>query len=447
MDRAIGVVRISEVGDREEERLASDKQQVERIEQECRRLGLELLEVLPELDVSGGAPLIKRPGLRRAVEAVEAGRARVVIVAYFDRLVRSLRVQEEVVSRVEAAGGRVLAADFGQVTNGTASQWLSSTMLGMVAEYTRRTTAERTASAQNRAVLAGRPPFPLMPGFRRGKDGTAEIDPKTAPIVRRAFEMRADGVSLRQIHAYLSEHGIKRGSLNSRAMMFRNRMAIGEIHYRGLVGSCPALIEPELFDRVQRACGAPRGRYTKSARLLARLDVLHCGACGGRMSATSKRDRWTTYPFYRCASLNCRRATISAAVVEEYVASEVKRLTADYRGRGSTETGVIRLRATAKNDQRALEAAITAFAGLEAEPTAVARLQELRAARDASQAAAERAARDASALEISAMQDWDLLCHEERRSLVRALFASITIAPGGRGTSRITPVPTATLLQ
>ena len=37
-------------------------------------------------------------------EATEAGKASVLIVGYFHRLMRSLRVQGEVVSRVEAAG-------------------------------------------------------------------------------------------------------------------------------------------------------------------------------------------------------------------------------------------------------------------------------------------------------------------------------------------------------
>ena len=81
--------------------------------------------MLEELDVSGGAPLARRPGLRRAVEMVEAGEADVVVVAYFDRLVRSLTVQAEVVERVEQAGGAILAVDVGEVTNGTAGQWLS----------------------------------------------------------------------------------------------------------------------------------------------------------------------------------------------------------------------------------------------------------------------------------------------------------------------------------
>jgi DNA invertase Pin-like site-specific DNA recombinase len=70
--------------------------------------------------VSGGTPLDKRDGLRRAVEAVEALEADVIVAAYFDRLVRSLRVQDDLVSRVEAAGGQVLAVDVGRVTNGSA---------------------------------------------------------------------------------------------------------------------------------------------------------------------------------------------------------------------------------------------------------------------------------------------------------------------------------------
>ena len=57
----------------------------------CKREGLQLLDVLSEMDVSRGAPLERRPGLRQAVEMVEAGRAEVIVCADFDRLVRFTR--------------------------------------------------------------------------------------------------------------------------------------------------------------------------------------------------------------------------------------------------------------------------------------------------------------------------------------------------------------------
>jgi DNA invertase Pin-like site-specific DNA recombinase len=57
------------------------------------------------------------------------------VVAYFDRLVRSLKVQLEVIERVERAGGEIFALDHGKLTNGTAAQRLSTNMLGSVFQY------------------------------------------------------------------------------------------------------------------------------------------------------------------------------------------------------------------------------------------------------------------------------------------------------------------------
>lgn len=107
--------------------------------------------------MSGGAPLDKRPGLSQAVAMVEAGHAQVIVVAYFDRLFRSLEVQAQVAKRVEAAGGMLFAADVGEVRSDTASGWITSSMLGVVAEYHRRTTRERTTEAKRRSVANGRP--------------------------------------------------------------------------------------------------------------------------------------------------------------------------------------------------------------------------------------------------------------------------------------------------
>jgi DNA invertase Pin-like site-specific DNA recombinase len=118
--RAIGIVRVSQTGGRAGESFVSPGEQRDRVAAACECDGLVLVETINELDVSGGTALERRPGLRRAVEAIEAGEADVIVAAYFDRLVRSLRVQDELVSRVERAGGQVLAVDVGRVTNDSA---------------------------------------------------------------------------------------------------------------------------------------------------------------------------------------------------------------------------------------------------------------------------------------------------------------------------------------
>src|SRR5262249_30597805 len=138
--RAVGVVRVS----RESDDAVSPDEQAKRIKQACTRDELELVEIFRESNVSGGSPLERRHRLLRAIELIEIGQADVVVVSYFDRLVRSLAVQAEILGRVERAGGAVVAVDVGEVRSDTASRWLSSTMLGMVAEYHRRASGERT---------------------------------------------------------------------------------------------------------------------------------------------------------------------------------------------------------------------------------------------------------------------------------------------------------------
>ena len=108
--RAVGVVRVSRVGDRSGEQFVSPTEQAERIRSACARDGLKLVKVVEELDVSGGASLGRRPGLSSAIALVEEHKADVLVVAFFDQLVRSLKVQAEVVERVEAAGGKILAS-------------------------------------------------------------------------------------------------------------------------------------------------------------------------------------------------------------------------------------------------------------------------------------------------------------------------------------------------
>jgi site-specific DNA recombinase len=272
--RAIGIVRVSRVSGREGESFASPDEQRQRIEAACARDGLKLVQVFDELDVSGGTPLERRTGLRTAVEAVEAGEAN------FDRLVRSLRVQSEVVQRVEAAGGEVLALDVGQVTEGTAGRWLSGTMLGAVSEYQRRTTRERTAGVQARAVARGATPWARVAlGYDRS-NGTPS--PKEVAIVRRAFKMRAEGESVTAIRKMLKKHHIERSHRGVQVML-ANRIYLGEIHFGKLVNfaACERIIDRVLWDRVQRMV-IPRGPQPASTRLLSRLGILRCGSCGAQ---------------------------------------------------------------------------------------------------------------------------------------------------------------------
>jgi site-specific DNA recombinase len=438
--RVIGISRVSVVGDREGERFVSPVEQRERIENWAEREGFELVgDVREEMDVSGGKALADRAELSAAVADIEAGRADVIAAAYFDRLFRSLSTQAEVIERVERAGGRLVAVDVGTVTGASAGQWLSSTMMGAVAEYVRRSSGERSAEGQVRAVARGATPWRDQVGYTRQEDGRLAVDPKRAPLVVKAFEMRAAGKPLSQIRKMLTDNGIKRSQRGVQVML-ASRAYLGEVHFGELVNlsAHEPVVDRELWSAVQRM-KVPRGKRSSSDRLLARLGVLRCGSCGSRLSAM-KLPRQNDYPIYRCSSTSdcARHVTISARIAEDVVSAAVREALLDVAGRASGAENAWNAAHALESAQGELEAALRSFtsAGLSSEPAAVERLSGLRQARDDAESQLRQLDVQAE-FTISADVDWDKLSRDEQRALIRATVESATVAPTGRGAERI----------
>ena len=323
--RAVAVVRVSAQGDRAEEHFHSPDVQLDSAKRWARKRRERFVAHFGEIDVSGSKrPLVKRPGLLRAVEMVEAGQADHIVVAYFDRLVRSLKVQLEVIERVEKARGEIFALDHGKLTNGTAATRLSTNMMGAVFQYFAEVTGEKVTAAQARAVARGvLPNSRIVPGYVRGEDSVLVVVGELAPVVREVFERRDRGAPIVELQAFLLEHGIER-SVAGVASMLRSRMYLGEIHFGELHNTRahePIVKDRGLFERVQRRT-VSRGRQAKSERLLARLGVLRCGTCGSRMVINSYSGN------YRCGNTSAdrcqRRAAVKAERVEELVLHAVR---------------------------------------------------------------------------------------------------------------------------
>ena len=335
--RDVVVVRVSEQGDREGENFHSPKAQLAKAKSWSEDQGNRVVDAFEEIDVSGKLPLARRPGLLRAIEMVEAGEADHIVVAYFDRLVRSLKVQLEVVERVERAGGEIYAIDHGRLTNGTAATRMSNNMMGAAFQYYAEVTGEKVKAAHERVVARGvLPNSRISPGFLRGEDGVLVVERAKARIVVQAFKRRDRGASLVEILAFLAEYGIER-SISGVASMLRSRLYLGEIHFgnlHNLNAHEPIIKDRALFERVQRRT-VSRGRQAKSERLLARLGVLRCGTCRSRMVINTYSGN------YRCGDTSAkrcqRRAAVKADRVEEMVLDAVRAYSTntDAHGRAS----------------------------------------------------------------------------------------------------------------
>jgi DNA invertase Pin-like site-specific DNA recombinase len=450
--RAVGIVRVSQTSGRESESFISPDIQRERIEQACEQRGLKLVKVYSEMDISGGADLAKRPGLSQAVAAVEHGEAEVVAAAYFDRLFRSLKTQAEVGERIEAAGGELLALDSGTISNGTAGEWLSATMLGAVSEYYRRQAKERSRQSADKLVKDGkanRTPF----GYRWNgvySDGvlvskrdskrhakTLVIDPETAPYVERIFQMRADQRSWADIARWLADEGIKpaRGgsdvwAISTLRNIISNETYIGVLTYgdRRVEGEdqCPpAIVSRGLFT------AAPGVRTVqRNGRNAAGIagGLLHCASCGAPLAVTG------TNPSYTCSRVRntecTRRTYVSKSRTDEWLEG----LMIDVLRDGKLDVLVASrnldaLRRSLDDAREELKSYVVNASALDAELFKIglaAREEKVKAAQvayDDALAAAELGA------DIPDASGWAALSLDGRRRVARSLIERIIVHP------------------
>lgn len=439
--RVIGIARQS-VSDDDSQ---SPEQQAAYMRAHAKREGWQLLPhvgvdgVLIERDVSGRTPLAKRPGLRTAVELVEAGEADIVMGMYFDRLMRSLRVQDELVTRVEAKGARVLALDTGRITNGTAGQWLSGTLLGAVAEYHIRTTAERVAQAQAENVRKGiMPTGAYWPGYRKGDDGVLRIVPVESEHVAEGFRLRLAGASVQEVRDYWNAHGIDLNYSGTQRYL-RNRVVLGEVNFgqlRNAAAHSP-IVDADVFADVGEL-RIPRGRVGKSPRLLARLSVLVCGTCGTRMTVNPGNGKRTP-PFYYCHSktTDCpRRVAITAHAAEDAVWQRARTEAIVFQGRADATAQARAAAADADSLEQHYANLIELLTGRENVANAKAKLDAAELAAINARAKAKRLASSSAALTIDV--DSARLTMDDRRGVITRFIHRAHVAPGGAGAGRIT---------
>jgi hypothetical protein len=366
MRRAVGIVRVSQVGGREGDSFASPAEQHDRLRAFCERGGLKLVEVYEERDVSGGTPLDAREGLRTAIEAIEAGHAEVLAAAYFDRLFRSLTVQAEVVDRVNRADG-VYVPD-------------PATAASVREAFERRARGEPVAAV--REFLRDR-------GIRRSY---AAVE-----------QMLRSRVYLGEIHF---------GSLV-------NMTAHEPLIDRDVWTATHRMVVPS----------GRKAKSERLLARLGVLRCGSCGARMVVGTARQGGKRYPYYrcpPVGDCP----QRVTISAPLVEDVVVAAVRRRLADVEGRASAERNVHDAQVALDRAQSDLDAAIRAFAGLEDEDAARTRLAELRVTRDDARERVEHLGSPRLVMTVNLGREWDLLTLEERRVAIRLTVAAVRVAPG-----------------
>ena len=300
--RAFVYVRISELTDA----TTSPERQLADCTAYAERAGWEVVGSFDDLDISGTKDLRKRPGLASALEAIEAGEADVLLAAKIDRVARSVITFNEVVRRLDDAGGALVSVAEGLDFSSPAGRMVAN-VLATFAQFESETIGARVASAKRHLKEAGkwpggRRPFGWSPvPHESGKGYTLALDAKEGPVLREMAARVLDGEPVAAIAADLNRRGISTvlgkawvGETVRKALV--KRTVMGE-------GGAEALLDERTFAKLLRRLerGAPRRTVDRDPPLIP-PEVLTCGACGAPMRPATRKDRKRTTRVYRCSS-------------------------------------------------------------------------------------------------------------------------------------------------
>jgi DNA invertase Pin-like site-specific DNA recombinase len=280
-----------------------------------------------------------RANFQQMIYDSEKGLFDTVIVYQFDRFARNRTDSAIYKSKLKKCGVRVVSAT--EVIADDPSGIMMEGILETFAEYqsadmARKIKRGQQVNAEKCAYNGGRVPF----GYKINKEKHFEVDEDTAPLVRRIFEMYAEGREIKSITEELNSLGIKTQqgkafSPNSLQKILRNKRYTGSYIYGEIevVGGIPKIISEELFQSVQRNVATKKKAPLKKDSFLL-TTKLFCGHCGSMMigdSGTSKTRKKKHY-YYSCKNARkkaCSKKAIKRQLIEDFVVSECRNFLTD----------------------------------------------------------------------------------------------------------------------
>jgi site-specific DNA recombinase len=366
-----GYTRVSRVGGREGETFISPTLQRESIAAWAHANKYELAAIHEDLDQPGST--LERPGLKRALQRLEAGDTTGIVCARLDRFGRSVQDSANLLARIRDAGGTLFTVAEGINTSGYMGKFLAD-IFAALGELELNRIRENWNSARAAAVargvhVSGRVPF----GYRRCQDGRLEPDPRTAPLVPDLFRRRVGGESWARLAGSLNEQDVPTPwggggwSIGTVRTVIRNRVYLGEARAGSTIANTSAheaLIDLATFEAANRTKGVAPGRSGRASGLLS--GILRCAGCRYAMKASQGQTRHGK-PFleYRCKSSRSETAggrcpapaAVKATVIEPYVLGEFFRFIGEYRAAGFEPDAAIEL---AESELAAAEAELEA---------------------------------------------------------------------------------------
>jgi DNA invertase Pin-like site-specific DNA recombinase len=442
-----GYVRVSDVGGRDKQtngrQFLSPTEQRQKITDWARLHEHEVVEVVEDLNRSGGT---ERENLEKLVRRVEAGEIDGIAVARLNRFSRSLAQATTYLDRIKRADGQFVAVE-DSFDSGTDTGKLLMRILLSFAEYeldTRRT-ASRAAVA---ARIKGGRHWGKRPrlGFELDAEGRLKHS-RHAETVRQCFERYAEGEGARTLARWLTNKGVKTPQGEEITSRYVQDMLRADVYVGVLRGGehvsehDAAIVDRELWEAVQARHQERRPRCQTGTAL---GGLVRCWSCRHVMRSYRNGGKQA----YGCRNEKCGRPT-SALEERLLPLAEFSFWCAvgDLRSQRSEEDER-RAHLEQQRDQatRAVRNLAAATKIAELEPQEIA---EVLATWKHKREKAERALRDLKAEvtlpeERTLRRDWPKMPLEQKRELFQLLFTAIVVKPPEKKRDHSVPIEART---
>ncbi len=252
-------------------------QQLEACRAWCAREGYEILEEVVDPGQSGAS--LERPGMDRVRDLVAAGDVAVVLAQDRDRFAREpayhylLRKEfEEYGTKIRALNDRGDDSPEGELTDG---------ILDQLGKYERAKIAERTRRGKLRKAREGKIVATTTPDYgfeyNDARDGYV-VNPEKMLVVRRIFEMVAEGCTLYAVKQALNSLGIKSPAGKSWNVATIREILKDDVYRPHTHEEVSALVSPEVAARL--APGKLHGTFWFNTKRRTETQVAEAGPNG-----------------------------------------------------------------------------------------------------------------------------------------------------------------------
>lgn len=287
-------------------------EQEEKLLQLCNFKELEVYKVYKDAGISA-KDMEHRPQFQEMLKDMKEGKINYIVAYKLDRITRSVRDLEELISVLEQYNCFLLC-DRDDVNTSTANGRFFVRMLTVLSQLEIEIVSERTKFGLNGAIKSGHVPGQRPFGYTKSEDKKMIVDNATRPYVEKIFDMYLEGKSFQQIANYFKENNIypkKKWRDTTIQKIIDNKIYMGDYEQYKRIGKQENLkpivyinvVEPIIsrakWEECQRQKERNQRTYTRD-RIYTFFQRLKCPSCGRIMKCKGSGGTKRKYMYYTC---------------------------------------------------------------------------------------------------------------------------------------------------